>query len=82
MACAGRCPSLESDYKDQWGVNICVAFQKGRCNNELMDGGCATTRGVRRHICAVIRSVNPWQLCAMNHAAMQCVYFQGRSRQK
>ena len=80
MASTGKCPPSDLGYVDRNGVQICRAFQIARCNNEQGMGGCFS-RGIwKRHICAVLRSVCPVELCGLNHAAIHCMFYQGRNR--
>ena len=55
---AGRFPGDLSLMKTRSGAEICAAYQKGRCDKEVTNGGCNTAGGVRLHVCAVICSQN------------------------
>ena len=68
----GRFPGDLSLMKSKAGAEICAAFQKGRCDKEVSNGGCSTGGGLRLHICAVILKTKPWELCEGNHSAREC----------
>ena len=69
---AGRFPGDLAKMKTKSGAPICVAFNKGRCEKEVTNGGCATSNGTRLHCCAVIIKLTPWQLCEEDHPAINC----------
>ena len=58
--------------KTKAGAEICAAYQKGRCDKEVTNGGCSTAGGMRLHVCAVILKTKPWELCEGNHSAKEC----------
>ena len=68
----GHFPGDLTLMKTKAGAPICVAYQKGRCDKKVDNGGCSTNNGIRLHCCAVIVSMSPWQLCEDNHPAKVC----------
>ena len=69
---AGRFPGDLSKMKTKSGSPICVAYNKGRCEKEVNNGGCSAGSTTRLHCCAVILNTSPWQLCEEDHPAVNC----------
>ena len=71
---AGRFPNDLARMKTASGVPICVNFQKARgCEKEVTNGSCGQGNSTRKHVCAVIIEMKPWQLCeSEEHGASSC----------
>ena len=55
------------------GTQICLPFQRANCNRQPSGVGCTDGTTVRAHCCAVIKSVEPYQLCeSIAHPGMRC----------
>ena len=70
---AGRFPNDLARMKTASGAPICVNFQKGRCDKEVANGSCGQGNSARKHVCAVIVEMKPFQLCeSEEHGASTC----------